>query len=266
MTALESPLAWTTATLGLHRQSGIQQSLLLDAALTHGGMQIDANQDTDVWTGKGVDWTAFVLSFKGVLLEGLEVAFIVVSDGATAGQLGVAVISGAAALLVVGAIGAVLSRLVARIPRSFLQLVVGLLLTTFGSFWATEGLGVSWPGGDVASLGLLALYLLTAVINIAGERRGCAPRQTDRESQRGGAMTRVTWWLVGFGRFWYRFIIGDDWTVAASVAIGLMATGLLNRGQFPAWVVMPLVVIVILRVSVQRSKRTKGHVGASRAR
>ena len=80
--------------------------------------------------------------------------------------------SGAAALLVVGAIGAVLSRLVARIPRSFLQLVVGLLLTTFGSFWATEGLGVSWPGGDVAILGLLALYLLTAVINISVERRG----------------------------------------------------------------------------------------------
>ena len=79
-------------------------------------------------------------------------------------------------------------------------------------------------------------------------------------------MTRVTSWLVGFGRFWYRFIIGDDWTVAALVAIGLMATGLLNRGQFPVWVVMPLVVIVMLRVSVQRSNRTKGHVGASRMR
>jgi hypothetical protein len=79
-------------------------------------------------------------------------------------------------------------------------------------------------------------------------------------------MTRVTSWLVGFGRFWYRFIIGDDWTVAASVAIGLMVTGLLNGGQFPAWVVMPLVVIVTLRVSVQRSKRTKGGVGVTRTR
>jgi hypothetical protein len=79
-------------------------------------------------------------------------------------------------------------------------------------------------------------------------------------------MTRVTSWLVGLGRFWYRFIIGDDWTVAASVAMGLTVTGLLNRGQFPVWVVMPLVVIVMLRVSVQRSKRTKGHVGASRTR
>jgi uncharacterized membrane protein len=150
----------------------LRKGVVRVAARGFAGMQVDANKDTDVWTGKGVDWTAFVLSFKGVLLEGLEVAFIVVSVGATAGQLGVAVASGAAALLVVGAIGAVLSRLVARIPRSFLQLVVGLLLTTFGSFWATEGLGVSWPGGDVAILGLLALYLLTAVINISVERRG----------------------------------------------------------------------------------------------
>ncbi len=78
-------------------------------------------------------------------------------------------------------------------------------------------------------------------------------------------MMRVASWLVGFGRFWYRFIIGDDWTVAASVAFGLTLTALLNRGQFPAWVVIPLVVIVVLRASIQRSKRTKGHAGVKRA-
>jgi uncharacterized membrane protein len=150
----------------------LRKGVVRVAARGFAGMQVEANQDTDAWTGRGVDWTAFVLSFKGVLLEGLEVAFIVVSVGATAGQLGVAVSGGAAALLVVGAVGAVLSRFVARIPRSFLQLVVGILLTTFGSFWATEGLGVTWPGGDVAIIGLLAVYLLTAVINISFERRG----------------------------------------------------------------------------------------------
>jgi hypothetical protein len=74
-------------------------------------------------------------------------------------------------------------------------------------------------------------------------------------------MMRLLSWLVGFGRFWYRFIIGDDWTVAASVALGLAATSLLNNGHFPAWLVIPLVVIVMLRVSVQRSKHNKkGHV------
>ncbi|MGA8417552.1 MAG: hypothetical protein WB808_13170 [Candidatus Dormiibacterota bacterium] len=73
-------------------------------------------------------------------------------------------------------------------------------------------------------------------------------------------MMRVVSWLVAFGRFWYRFIIGDDWTVAAAVAIGLVSTFLLNKVRFPTWLVIPLVVIVILRVSVQRSKRTKGSV------
>ncbi|MFI5285048.1 MAG: hypothetical protein ACHQ4F_01895 [Candidatus Dormibacteria bacterium] len=73
-------------------------------------------------------------------------------------------------------------------------------------------------------------------------------------------------WLVGFGRFWYRFIIGDDWTVAAAVAIGLISTFLLNLVRFPAWLVIPLVVIVMVRVSVQRSKRTKGHVSVRRTR
>jgi len=134
------------------------------------GTQVAAEQ-AEVWTGDGVDWTAFVLAFKGVLLEGLEVAFIVVSFGANANQLGVAVIGGAAALAVVGAVGAALKPIVIRIPRSLLQLVVGILLTTFGSFWAVEGLGVDWPAGDGAILGLLGLYVLTAVTNIAIERR-----------------------------------------------------------------------------------------------
>jgi uncharacterized membrane protein len=154
----------------------LRKGVVRVAARGFAGMQIAATTDSEVWTGDGIDWTAFVLAFKGVLLEGLEVAFIVVSIGATAGQLGAAVIGGGAALLVVGALGIALVHLVARIPRSFLQLVVGILLTTFGSFWATEGLGVSWPGGDMAILGLLVVYVMTAGINIAVERRATRRR------------------------------------------------------------------------------------------
>ncbi len=123
------------------------------------------------WTGPGLDWTAFVLAFKAVVLEGLEVAFIVVSFGANTNQLGVAVIGGVAAVVVIGAIGLILQRVVTRIPRSLLQLVVGILLTTFGTFWSLEGLGVEWPAGDGAILGLLALYLVTAGTYISIERR-----------------------------------------------------------------------------------------------
>ncbi len=128
-------------------------------------------EEGERWTGQGIDWTAFVLAFKGVLLEGLEVAFIVVTFGAVANQLGAAVVGGVAALVVVGILGAALHRVVIRIPRSLLQLIVGILLTTFGSFWALEGLGVDWPFGDGAILGLLVFYVGTAAVYITLERR-----------------------------------------------------------------------------------------------
>lgn len=123
------------------------------------------------WTGPGLDWTAFVVAFKGVVLEGLEVAFIVVSFGANANQLGAAVTGGVAAVVIIGAVGVAIRGVVTQIPRSLLQLVVGILLTTFGTFWALEGLGVEWPAGDGAILGLLALYVFTGAAYITLERR-----------------------------------------------------------------------------------------------
>jgi uncharacterized membrane protein len=128
-------------------------------------------QEAAEWSGPGMDWTAWVLAFKGVVLEGLEVAFIVVSFGAGANQLGAAVIGGVGAVVIVGSIGFSLHQTVRRIPRSLLQLIVGVLLTTFGSFWSLEGLGVEWPAGDGAILGLLTLYVLTAVVYITLERQ-----------------------------------------------------------------------------------------------
>ncbi len=68
-------------------------------------------------------------------------------------------------------------------------------------------------------------------------------------------MGRVVSWIVGFGRFWYRFIIGDDWTVAASVAVGLAVTAVLNSRGVTAWWLIPLIVVVLVGVSVQRSQR-----------
>jgi uncharacterized membrane protein len=131
----------------------------------------DPHGDAELWKGPGMDWTAWFLSFKGVVLEGLEVAIIVVSFGAGANNLGAAVIGGTAAVVIVGGIGFALRNTVRRVPRSFLQLIVGILLTTFGTFWSLEGLGVEWPGSDGAILGLLAFYLLTALTYIALERR-----------------------------------------------------------------------------------------------
>lgn len=149
----------------------LRKGVMRVAARGLAGIKLREGQEPSEAMTDGFDWTAFVLAFKGVVLEGLEVAFIVVSFGANANQLGVAIDGGVAAVLVVGAIGLALQRAVTRIPRSLLQLVVGILLTTFGSFWALEGLGVEWPAGDGAILGLLAVYLLTALTYITLERR-----------------------------------------------------------------------------------------------
>jgi uncharacterized membrane protein len=113
-------------------------------------------------TGRSVDWTAFVLSFKGVLLEGLEVAFIVVSFGVTARALPTAIVGAAGAFLVVAGAGLLARGVVQRIPRSALQLLVGTLLTSFGTFWAVQGLGVGWPGSDAAILVLVGWYAFAA--------------------------------------------------------------------------------------------------------
>src|SRR5918911_1472582 len=110
----------------------------------------------------GVDWTAFVLSFKGVLLEGLEVAFIVISVGLAGQALVSAALAAAASFVVIGGAGLLARGLVQRIPRSVLQLVVGTMLSSFGTFWSVQGLGIDWPGSDAAILALGGWYLLTA--------------------------------------------------------------------------------------------------------
>jgi uncharacterized membrane protein len=123
----------------------------------------------------GVDWTAFTLAFKGVLLEGLEVAFIVVSFGLTADALGSAVAGAAAAFLVITAAGVATRGLVQRIPRSALQLLVGTLLSAFGTFWSVEGLGLAWPGDEIAILALAGWYVAAAAGYTALLRRRAHP-------------------------------------------------------------------------------------------
>jgi len=134
------------------------------------GMGEEAVEEEDI-PASGMDWVAFVLSFKGVLLEGLEIALIVVSFGLAAGQLGLSVIGAAAAVVIIGASGFALKGFVTRIPRSLLQLIVGTLLTSFGTFWSLEGLGVSWPQSDLDIVLLLVVYGLAAATYIVMERR-----------------------------------------------------------------------------------------------
>ena len=112
----------------------------------------------------GVDSYAFRLCFMGVLLEGLEVAFIVVTFGAAARQVGLAAIGAAAALVLVVGVGLAVHQPLSRVPENALKFAVGLLLTSFGTFWAAEGAGAAWPSNDVSIIGLLALYIVVSYI------------------------------------------------------------------------------------------------------
>jgi len=134
------------------------------------GMGATEVRDDDV-PASGMDWVAFLLTFKGVLLEGLEIALIVVSFGVTVGQLGLSIVGAVAAVVVVAVVGFATKGLVTRIPRSLLQLVVGTLLTSFGTFWSLEGLGVTWPQSDADIVVLIVVYGLAAAALISLERR-----------------------------------------------------------------------------------------------
>jgi uncharacterized membrane protein len=114
-------------------------------------------------TSRGIvpDWYAYVVSFKGVLLEGLEVAFIVLTFGANQHAIGLATIAAAAAIVLVVAVGFAVRAPLARVPENTLKFVVGIMLTAFGMFWGAEGAGANWPGSDAA---LLVLVPVVAVI------------------------------------------------------------------------------------------------------
>jgi uncharacterized membrane protein len=119
----------------------------------------------------GLDWYAFTVAFKGVFLEGLEVAFIVVTIGGAQHNVALAAVGAAAAALVVLAAGLVVHQPLSRVPENTIKFVVGVMLTTFGIFWAGEGAGVDWPGQDVALLGVLAYVAGLSMLLVAAVRR-----------------------------------------------------------------------------------------------
>jgi len=214
------------------------------------------------------DAYAFVLSFKGVLLEGLEVVFIVVTFGSSAHQLGAAAVAAGAAVLVVAALGFAVRGPLSRIPENSLKFIVGALLTTFGIFWSAEGAGAVWPGSDLALLAVAAFVVALSAASVAVlrlRRRGrmdAAPAAPPPAAPAPAASiaaptspTRPPSPLTRFGLFWYDYLVGDDWQVALGIAAALVLTLLLAPAWVAAWLVMPLAVLLLLPYGLARSLR-----------
>ena len=129
--------------------------------------EVAAAQQATKESRRGVtDWYSFTLAFKGVLLEGLEVVFIVITFGDNQKNIGAAVIGAAAAIIVVTIVGIAVRAPLTKVPENWMKLAVGVMLTSFGTFWGAEGAGARWPGNDAALLVVIPVVALVAAASI----------------------------------------------------------------------------------------------------
>jgi uncharacterized membrane protein len=124
------------------------------------------------------DWDpySFAIAAKGVLLEGLEVALIVVTFGAGRHHTGLAAAAAGVAALVVLAAGVAVRRPLARVPENTMKYAVGVMLSAYGIFWGAEGAGLDWPGGDAMLPALILLVLVASLSAVRILRRSAAGR------------------------------------------------------------------------------------------
>ncbi len=142
--------------------------------------QVAAAQDApDVRRWAVSDWYAFTLSFKGVVLEGLEVAFIVLTFGTNQHDIPLAIVAAASAVVIVALLGFAVRAPLARVPENTMKFVVGVMLTSFGMFWGAEGAGARWPGSDAALLVIIPSVAVLAVVVVVILRRNAAATHDD---------------------------------------------------------------------------------------
>ena len=169
------------------------------------------------------DPIAMFATFKTVVLEGIEVVFIVAALGLKRGLLVPAASGAGVALLLVVALGLALHRPLARIPEDMLKFAVGVMLTAFGTYWTGEGLGFAWPAGDVSVLALVAAFLGLAAVLV----RVCARARnmsTPRASQAAATAPRRLGVLPSVARPLFSLFV-DDLSLAIGIAgwVGAMA-------------------------------------------
>jgi uncharacterized membrane protein len=200
----------------------------------------------------GFDGYAFAVSFKGVLLEGLEVAFIVLTFGANQHRVTLAAAAAGLAVVLVIAAGVAARAPLARVPENTMKFAVGVMLSSFGVFWGAEGVGASWPGGEAALLVIVSGLLLGAVVisKRALVQGPLAEQGRTTHPSTSGPRIRATWAGQRLLGAW-EFVVGDDWRTAVGVVLALTLTGVLTETTGSAWWIMPPAVIGLLARSVR---------------
>jgi Ca2+/H+ antiporter, TMEM165/GDT1 family len=112
----------------------------------------------------GRDRVAFVVAFKGVFLEGLEIVIAVLTLGTSAHRLGLAATVAGVAVVLVGIVGVIVAKQLSNVPENAMKMAVGIMLVSYGTFWTGEGLKIRWPGDDVMLLGLVVIYAFAAAV------------------------------------------------------------------------------------------------------
>jgi uncharacterized membrane protein len=210
------------------------------------------------------DWYAFTLSYKGVLLEGLEVAFIVLTFGTIQHQVELASIAAISAVVIATIAGFVLAKPLSRVPENAMKFSVGILLTSFGIFWGAEGSGAKWPGDNWAVLGLIGFVSALSFTLIIFLKRRYSREHIEvledlsefaeeviLEPQTGGIING----LKAFGEFWYNFIIGDDWTIAVGIVIAFFGTEWLKGSTGQSWYLLPIATALLVSNSLVRATK-----------
>ncbi len=185
------------------------------------------------------DWYAFTLSFKGVFLEGLEVVFLVLTFGAIQNEIPLASYGALSALVCVIILALVVHKPLSRVPENLLKFIVGIMCVTFGIFWGVEGSGAHWPFGNAELLLLLPLTLVFSLVLIS------TLKQRIRVKHKKPIILPTQNPLQKFIAFWYDFIIGDDWRIAAAVIASFTLTHLSHH-----WFYIPITMTVALIATV----------------
>ncbi len=223
----------------------------------------------------GSDLQGFVVAFKGVFIEGLEVVIIVLTMGSSTHELALASVSAVAAAVVVAVVGLAVARQLSGVPENAMKLIVGVMLISFGTFWGGEGLGIRWPGSDLAIPALVLVYgaltflVVKAIESLQGVRLVGAKVEAEASIDfsspsenlvdvrpRKAMPVRLA---GGFFGFWWEFLVGDTPELFAGTLAIFGATEFLLHSQAPALVLVlsaPSLVVVLLGVTVATAYRS----------